>query len=347
MFDRTTFKQLISGVLILGLFFLAGIIIKPIIIAIISGILLAYLFYPLYSWILRKLKNENLSALIICLGLLIIIFGVVSLILTSLINQAANLYLALQDVDLANALTQSLPKFLTTELSSTIGGSINTFISNSFSDLLSKTGDFVLYLPIFLLQLFVSIFIFFFALKDGKKGIEYVKSLRLLEKDTQEKFFKQFKDITYSVLMGQIVVGIIQGLIAGIGYFIFGVPNALILTLLTMVIGVIPLIGPWLIWIPVVLYLFATGHSGAALGLLIYGLVIISWLDAFIRPIIVSKRTRINSAIVIIGMVGGLFVFGILGLIIGPLILSYVLLIIELYRRRTPSDKNIIFKEEN
>jgi predicted PurR-regulated permease PerM len=345
MFDKTNFKQLITGVLILGLFFLAAMIIKPIIISIISGILLAYILYPLYNWLLRKLKNENLSALIICLGLLIIIFGMISLILTSLLNQAVNIYSALQNIDLANVLERALPKFLTTEISSTIGGSLNTFISKLFSNLLDATGEFILNIPIFLLQLFVAIFIFFFALKDGKKAIEYIKSLNLLEKETQEKLFKQFKDITYSVLMGQIVVGIIQGLIAGIGYFIFGVPNALILTLLTMIIGVIPLIGPWLVWIPVVIYLFATGHSGAGLGLLIYGLVIISWLDAFIRPLIVSKKTRINSAIVIIGMVGGLFVFGILGLIIGPLVLAYVLLIIELYRKRTPTDKNIIFKE--
>ncbi|GAG19280.1 unnamed protein product, partial [marine sediment metagenome] len=136
----------------------------------------------------------------------------------------------------------------------------------------------------------------------------------------------------------------IQGIIAGIGYFIFGVPNALLLTILTIFVGIIPLIGPWLVWVPIDIYLFASGHSGAGFGLLIYGLVVISWLDTIIRPLIVSRKSQINPAIVIIGMIGGLFVFGILGLLAGPLILAYVLLVIELYRKKT-FNKNIIFKE--
>ena len=347
MFDKVTFKDMISLVLVLGLFILAGIIIKPIIIAIISGVLLGYIFYPVYRIFLRKLKRENLSALIVCLGLIIIIVTIISFILSALINQAINLYLALQGIDLSTILAQTIPNFLSNELSSALGGSLNTFISNILTKGLSKSGDIILNLPMILLQLFVVIFIFFFALKDGKKGIDYLKSLDLFEKETQEKFFKQFKDITYSVLMGQIVVGIIQGIIAGVGYFIFGVSNPLILTLLTMLVGVIPLIGPWLIWVPVVIYLFASGNSGAGFGLLIYGLIVISWLDAIIRPVIVAKKTRINSAIVIIGMIGGLYIFGILGLIIGPLILAYVLLVIELYRKKSFKNENIIFKENN
>ena len=345
MFDKSTFKNTITVVLILGLFILAGIIIKPIIIAIISGVLLGYIFYPFYRFILRKLKREGISALLVCLGLLIIIIGVTSIILSSLVNQSISLYLALQSMDLSIILTQILPNFLSNEITTTLGGSLNTFISNTITQLLSKFGDIILNIPMILLQLFVAIFIFFFTLKDGKKGIEYIQSLDLLEKEVQEKFFKQFKAITYSVLMGQIIVGIMQGLIAGLGYFIFRVPNPLILTLLTMLVGIIPLIGPWLVWIPVVIYLFASGNSGAGLGLLIYGAVIISWLDTVIRPIIVAKRTQINSAIVIIGMIGGLYVFGILGLIIGPLVLAYVLLVIELYRKKSFKNKNIIFKE--
>ena len=345
MFDKSIFKNTISVVLILGLFILAGIIIKPLIIAIISGVLLGYIFYPVYRMILRKLKRETISALLVCLGLLIIIIGATSLVLSSLVNQSISLFLALQSIDLSTVLTQALPSFLSSEIAQTFGSSLNTFMSNIITQLLSRFGDIILNLPIILLQLFVSIFIFFFTLKDGKKAIEYMQSLDLLEKEIQEKFFRQFKAITYSVLMGQIVVGIIQGLIAGLGYFIFGVPNPIILTLLTMLAGVIPLIGPWLVWVPVVIYLFASGNSGAAFGLLIYGLIVISWLDAIIRPLIVAKRTQINSAIVIIGMIGGLYVFGILGLIIGPLVLAYVLLVIELYRKKSFKNKNIIFKE--
>jgi predicted PurR-regulated permease PerM len=346
MLNKENFKDGIIIILLIGLFALAIMILKPVIISIFFGVLLAYIFSPLYQKILSKVKNENLSAAIVGIGLIILILGTLFFIFSTLISQAANLYLGFQNLDLTNLVRTITPEFLSPEIATVFASSINTFISNFLANSLTGFSDFILEIPIILLHLFMVIFIFFFSLRDGKKALGYVKSLSPLKKETQEKFSKQFKDITYSVLVGQIIVGIIQGLIAGLGYWIFGVNNALILTILTMLVGVIPLIGPWLVWVPVDIYLFASGHSGAGFGFLIYGLLIVSWLDAIIRPIIVSRRTQINSAIVIIGMIGGLFVFGILGLIIGPLVLAYVLLVIELYRKKAlKEEENIIFKE--
>ena len=135
-----------------------------------------------------------------------------------------------------------------------------------------------------------------------------------------------------------------QGLVAGIGYFILGVPNAIFLTILTIIASIIPVVGSWLIWVPVDIYLFATGHFWAGIILLIYGTFLISLIDNFIRLIIVSRKTQINQGIVMIGMIGGIFVFGVIGLIIGPLILAYVLLVLELYRKHTLGE-SIIFKK--
>ncbi len=344
MLDKEDFKNLITLALVAGLFILAIMIIRPVAMSILFGILLAYIFYPIYKWFLSKFKSENLSAFLICIGLIVIILLVIWLIFNSLANQAIDLYFSLQNSNLENAIGEILPTFLSTEISANLAGSLNSFISNMLASSLSKFTSLILNLPVIMLQLFIVIFVFFFSLRDGKKGVEYMRSLSHLGKETQEKFFKQFKDITNSVLLGQIIIGIAQGIIAGIGYFIFGVPNALILTILTMFVGIIPLIGPWLVWLPVDIYLFMAGRTGAGIGLLIYGLVIISWIDVFIRPLMVSRKTEINSAIVIIGMLGGLFVFGVLGLIIGPLVLAYVLLVIELYRKKTFS-KDIIFKK--
>ena len=345
MITKENTKTVITVVLITALFALAIVIIKPIAISILFGILFAYIFYPLYKWVKSKIKNETLSALIVCVGILIILGILLILLIGSLLSQVINFYSSLEKLDLIEIINQVFPNFLSSsELSRTIASSLNTFISDFLADALSNIGDIILDIPIILLQLFVVIFIFFYALRDGEKAIDYLKSLSPLQKETQEKFFKQFKDITYSVLIGEIAVGIIQGIISGIGYFVFGVPNTLLLTLLTIVVSILPLIGPWLIWVPVNIYLFTSGRTEAGIGLLIYGLLIISWLDTVIRSMIVSRRAEINSAIVIIGMLGGVFVFGILGFIIGPLVLGYVLLVIELYRKKT-LDETIIFKK--
>jgi len=345
MSDKDSFKRILIYILVVCLFILAAIVLKPVIASIIYGLLLAYIFYPVYKWVLSRVKNENLAALIICIGLLIVIFVVASLLFTSLIKQITGLYLSLQEANFVNIVRGSLPeKLASSELSASIVNALNSSFSKILAGISSRFGDFIINLPIILLQLFVVIFTFFFSLRDGKKAFEYLKSLSPLEKDTEKKFFDHLTDITNSVLIGQIVVGIIQGAVAGIGYFIFGVPNALLLTFLTMLVGIIPIIGPWLVWIPVCFYLFITGRSGAGIGLLIYGLLIVSWLDTLIRPAIVSRKTQVHSAIILVGMIGGLFVFGILGLIIGPLVLAYILLVIELYRKKTIG-KDLVFKK--
>lgn len=344
MIEKETFKQVINYVLIVGLFILAFMVLKPILFAIVYGILLAYIFQPVYRFILSKVNNQSLAAFLVCLGVLTILIAVLILILGSLLSQVINFYISIQQLNFTEII-QSFPNFISnSEISTTLSSAINTSLSNLISSFATTLRDFVLNIPSLILQILVVFLIFFFGLKDGEKAFEYFKSLSPMKKETQGKFFKHFENITKSVLVGQIVVGIIQGAIAGMGYFIFGVPNALLLTLLTMVIGVIPIIGPWLVWIPIDVYLFVSGRTGAGIGLLIYGLFLINWIDAIIRPIIVSRKTEINHAIVLIGMIGGLYVFGLIGLIIGPLILAYVLLVLELYRKQNLTDSTIFKK---
>ena len=206
------------------------------------------------------------------------------------------------------------------------------------SSLLNNFTDILLNSPTIFLHLFLILFVFFFGLRDGNKLVAYFQSLSPLSKESEQKIFKQFSDITHTVIFGQIVIGIVQGIVTGVGLFIFGVPNALTLTFLAILSSMFPIIGPWLVWVPADIYLFTLGRTGAAIGLLIYGLVIASLVDNFMRPFIISRKTKINSALILIGMVGGLLVFGILGLVLGPLIIAYLLLLLDACRdKKTPN----------
>jgi len=343
--EKNNFKEITNYVLIAGLFILAAVVIYPIIYSIIYGILFAYIFYPLHRFLTRKIKNEFLSSLFICIGLILIIVGIFALTFGVIFRESINFFLFLQKADLAQIFRNILPAFISSStVSDSVASSLNTYISGLIANYIHNFTAALSDLPSILIQLSVVIFTFFFGLKDGRKAIEYIKSLSLFKKETEEKFFKQFRDITSSVLIGHIVVGVIQGLMAGLGYFVFGVPNAILLTVVTVIAAIIPVVGPWLVWVPVDIYLFGTGNTSAGLGLLIYGLVIISWIDNVIRSMIVSRKTQLNTGIVMIGMFGGLFAFGFIGLIIGPLILAYVLLVIEVLRKSTVSE-DLIFKK--
>ena len=155
----------------------------------------------------------------------------------------------------------------------------------------------------------------------------------IASRDVENRLIHSSKAITISVIYGQIVVGIIQGIIVGLGFFIFNVPNPLFLTLLAILAGMFPIIGTAIVWIPVIIYLFIAGSIFPAIGVAAFGIVS-SVIDNILKPIIVSRRTRMHPLLILIGMVGGLLLFGIFGIILGPLILAYVLILLEVYRNR-------------
>ena len=150
-------------------------------------------------------------------------------------------------------------------------------------------------------------------------------------KEVEKKLFKSSRNITLSVIYGQVFIGLIQGVITGIGFFIFNVNNALFLTLLASLAGIFPVIGTTIIWLPVAIYLFIGDNTLASIGVAVFG-VFASSIDNILRPMIVSRRARMHPLILLVGMIGGLFFFGILGFILGPLILAYIFIILETYR---------------
>lgn len=324
------------GILIL-LAVLAFLILRPIALSIVAGLIFAYAFLPLYKRIVKRTKKRSLSAAIVCAFILVILLVPFWFLAPIIIQQTFDLFTLSQTIDFSQVVRNVFPgtseqvqREATTIIISFIGKT-TTYILNTLTGLFFN-------LPIILLHLTVIMFVFFFTLRDHDKLREYVTGLSPFRKDKERILTKQFKDVTSSIIFGYIVVGIIQGIAAGIGFFIFGVPKALILTILAVFAAIIPMVGPWLVWVPVAIYMFATGSTAAAVGFTIYSALFVSFIDNFLRPYIVSRKTGTSSVIVLIGMIGGLLVFGILGLILGPLILAYLIVFLTAYRNKTLSD---------
>ncbi|MBU1136429.1 MAG: AI-2E family transporter [Nanoarchaeota archaeon] len=334
MIDEKMFKKL-SIVLVIGaLAALSLIILWPLVTSILAGLILAYVFKPVYLKFYSMTKKENLSALIVMIIVFFLVLIPMWIFLPIVAKQVFDVYLDLQKVDTINLVKTIFPSFIGTGVLIEFAASLNNFISSFAGRILTFMSSFILDLPNFLLKISVVFFVFFFAMRDSESLKGYVQSLSPFSSNTEMKFSKRFKDITNAVIFGQIIIGFAQGVVTGIGLFIFGVPNALILTITATLVGILPIIGPWLVWIPVDIYLFAEGRTAAAIGFLIYGLIVISWIDVLIRPMLVSKKTKISSAVVLVGMIGGLIIFGLLGLILGPLILAYLLLFLDAYREK-------------
>jgi len=328
------FKRIMTMLIVIFLVVLSFFLLKPILLSIVVALILAFVFSPLYDYFFRKLKSENLSAFLVCILLVLLIILPMWFLTPIVIDQSFKVFLASQQMDFVTPLKTIFPDLFASEAFSTeVGSIIHSFVTKVTNSLVNILSQLILNFPTLFLQFIVVFFTFFFVLRDKEIFIDYIKSLLPFSKEIENKLFKSSKDITASVIYGQVIVGILQGLAVGIGFLIFKVPNALFLTLLACLAGIFPIIGTTIIWAPVVIYLLIAGNTFPAFGVAIFGLISSS-LDNLIRPIIVAKRARMHSSLILIGMIGGLFLFGILGFILGPLILAYLLIILEIYRNK-------------
>jgi predicted PurR-regulated permease PerM len=326
------FKKSIPLIITLSLLVLAFFIIKPILMAIILAIFLAFIFAPLYRLVLRLLKKKSLTAFLMCLLLIVIIVLPLWYLTPIAINQSIKFYTASQQMDFVTPIKNLFPSFFNSEaFSNEVANAISSFITKTTNSLMNSLSGILLDIPKIALQLVILFFTFFFVLRDGAKLVEYIRSLIPFSKDVEDKLIKSTREVTLSVLYGMVLVGMIQGAIAAIGFFIFKVPNAVLLAVIAVFAGIIPVIGNVAVWVPVAIYFLIAGNTFAALGIVLFGLLSIL-VENILKPVLISKFSKLNSSIVLIGIIGGLMVFGIFGVILGPLILAYLLIILEIYR---------------
>jgi predicted PurR-regulated permease PerM len=333
--DKTIRKLSVIGIIAI-LAIISFFLIRPVLISIISGLILAYIFLPVKSWVSSRLKkpNENLVTSIVSLIAFLIIAIPLWFIIPLMINQVFAVFRFSQTLDISGFISSIFPG-ASQEFTTQMIVTLNSLTSQAASGVLNVLVNFFLDIPVILLNVFVIAFVFFFALRDGEKLKALVRDLSPLSKRHEKILVDKFRGITDSILYGQVVIGLAQGIVAGIAFLIFGIPNALILTVLAVAFSIIPIVGPGLVWFPVAVYLFLTSNIWIGIAFLAYHLFLTSTVDNFLRPYIVAKRSDSSQVVVLIGMIGGLFVFGVVGLIIGPLVLAYLLTFINAYREKT------------
>ncbi len=335
-------KRLAVVLLIVVLTILVLFLLKPIVLSIIGGLILAYILLPVYRWTVKRVKSKNLSAAIVCLITFLTIGVTLYFTVPFLIKQVFNLFELSQKLELPRYVRSLFPA-ASEEFIVQMTVSLTSIISKISSAVLNSLISFLLEIPKIVFHFVIVLFVFFFTLRDHEKLTSFVSDLSPLNKIQEQKLVKQFKDITNSIVYGQVLIGFIQGVLAGIGFLLFGIPNSILLTVLAVMLSVIPLLGPFFIWIPVSIYLFGSADVLTAVAFLAYNLILVSNIDNILRIYIVSKRAQMSPVIILIGMIGGLLIFGILGLILGPLLLAYFILVLEAYRKNELSS---LFRHE-
>ncbi len=328
LISNENLKNITTTAILLILAALSYFILRPILLSIVMGIILSIVLSKPYDWLLKHTKSRNFSLILICVFLISIIVIPFWFLTPIFVKQSFNVYQEAQKVDFGDVFLKIFPNF---SFASEFGSVFGSFLKNTLSSLAGDISQWILNFPKIFLHLIIVFSTFFFILKDREEILKYLEGMFPFSKDVEKKLIQSSKDITMSVIYGQIVIGFVQGLIAALGFLIFGVPNMIFLTLLAVVAGILPIIGPMIVWIPVIIFLLISGNSHAAIGVSIFG-VIAAIVDHLIRPFFVSKSTKMHPLLTLIGMIGGFFFFGVLGFILGPLILAYSIIILEIYR---------------
>ena len=288
--------------------------------------MLSFMFSPINEYLFRKIKNKNISSLLTVLIIFLIFLVPLVFIANLLLQQALNIYSIVNQLDFAEFLNYFGLG------SSGFGYSFYVLLQELPGYLVNLVSDFVFSLPQMMLQFFIMLFATFYFLKDNELIWTNLKTILPLKKKYRELFVKEFRDVTQGVVFGIVVTGLIQGLVGTIGLLIFGVPNALLWGVVLTFLAMLPFVGPFLVWAPASLYLYFIGDVFSAVLLFVYGLVVVSLIDNIVRPALISAKSRVHPLIILIGLFGGLGLFGFVGIVLGPLILAYLAVVFRIFK---------------
>jgi predicted PurR-regulated permease PerM len=299
--------------------------IKSFIAPILTGLLIAYIFYPVYRKVNRYIKNETISASLLIVFIFVIILLPLLLIIKSIFDQSLDFY--------HNFDYDYFINVFSSYLSPEIGLYMKSLFDEALLFIAKSTSVVILSLPHKIISVFVMFFVLFYSFKESKKIQIAIKKYLPLKEKYKEELINKFKDVVNAITYGLIITSIIQGFVGTIGLMIFGVNNPLLWGLVMAFLAMVPLLGTGLVWVPASLYKIYNGDMFNGIGLLLYGALIISTIDNFIRPKLISKKSNIHPVVVLLGLLGGLTLFGVVGIILGPFILSIILLFFNFYRK--------------
>jgi predicted PurR-regulated permease PerM len=186
--------------------------------------------------------------------------------------------------------------------------------------------------PGVLLEVSITIVAFYFFLRSGEAWSRGLQEALPLERDHAARLFEMATQTINVVFRGVLLTAAAQALAAGLGYWVAGAPLPVLLSVLTFLAAVIPVVGAAAAWLPVSIALFASGRPEAGIGLAIYGTLVVSLLDNVLRPLIIGRGMKLPLLWLFLSIVGGLKLFGFLGVVAGPMILSLALAIYRIYQ---------------
>lgn len=312
--------------------------------AIMWSVVIALMFRPLQRWLSQRLgRRRTLAALLTMLVALLMVIVPLALLVLALTQELAHLLQRLQsgEVNPVRALRDAyalLPASVTSVLER-LGMADFEALQQRLTRLLEAGGHLMggqlLNLGQFTFDVvagfFITVYLAFFLIRDGEQLAASVRRLLPLAIDHQDELLAKFKTVVHATFKGGLVVAAVQGLLGGLMLWLLGVSGALLWGVLMAFLSLLPAVGAALVWVPVAVHFFLGGDYGQGVALVAYGVLVIGSVDNLLRPVLVGRETRLPDYLVMITTLGGLAVFGVHGLLLGPAIAAMFIAVWHIY----------------
>lgn len=300
---------------------LATLVVLPYLQYILLGIILAYILWPVQQRLTKRVRRD-VSALILTAGTVLFVPIPFLYLVSELARQAFAVVRTIQDadIDVAEIETRLLEYGIEVNIAPLYEEN-QEMIADGLEFVARYLAGIAQSLPQIFIGLTITVFVQFVLLRDGHRLVAWTRKVLPIRDDIQDELNNRLNKLMQASVIGNVVASLIQAVALGFGFWLLGFDNVIFLTVLTFVLALLPLVGAFIVWVPVVGYLVAIGSLGPATLLFVYG-SLVSISDFYTRPIVIGHSAELNSAIIVVGVFGGLVVFGPIGLLIGPVILG-------------------------
>lgn len=328
---------LLAGTLVLSFF-----IFKPFLASLALAAVFAVVLTPLYKRILRRLGNrESIASLATVVVCVICVLVPVSLLSVQVFEESKSLYFSLVSGSGAGSVLTSAIQNVGRQANSFFPGAEQFFVSFSnnldvyarqgLEWLINHLGRALSSISLLLINLFVFMIALYYLLRDGKRLKQSIVSLSPLADVDDEMIFGRLKMAVNSVIIGNLTIALIQGFLTAVGLTIFGVPNSILWGTIASVAALVPGFGTVLVILPAVLYLVFVGNIAQAIGLVVWGALAVGLVDNLLGPKLIGRGIRLHPLFILLAVLGGIALFGPIGIFLGPLTLSLLFAFITIY----------------
>lgn len=318
--------------LLLTTFIFTFFIFRPFWVVLVLGLSFSIVLYPIYEWLTKRKIPSWLASLLTVIFFTIVVCGPLLGIGAIVFNQSQDVYHTVTDSEQAKPFLDLIENKVNTLLPEGVTFDINkkatelvTYLSENIASIFTTT------VSAFFSFILILLIIFYF-LKDGAEWRKAIIVLSPLGDKDDEQIIRKLAQAVNGVIKGSLFIAIIQGALLGLGLWFFGIPNGALWGVVAAITSLIPTLGTSLVSIPAIIFLFVTGNTVAAIGLLIWAVVMVGTIDNFLGPLIVGQKIHVSSLLILFSVLGGISLLGPVGVLVGPLTVSLLYTLISIYR---------------